>query len=429
MIIGLAILMCLPLIMIAIAVEERQERAGQAVTDIESSWGRAQNVSGIFLFVPYDAPVSETFGAGTISMIRRNTGVVLPARAQYSAAVRTETRSRGIYDVTVYTTDLTIDADFDASDIAELAPPGATVLWNEAVAVVGVSDVRGFQQNPTLSVAGTAVPFLPGPGPSSPDAKFASIHAPLSLMGPPDGLALQTTLTLRGSSQLAFAPVGKDTTARVQSEWPHPSFFGSFLPTQRQVGTNGFDVSWNIPYLARGFGQVFAGTAALSTISEAQFGVRFYRPVDFYQLVSRSLKYAVLFVGLAFLSFFVVELLTGGRLHAVQYALIGAAQVLFYLLLLSIAEHLGFEAAYAIASSATIGLTTAYAASAFGSRKQAGILLAVLSVQYGALYSLLQVEDYALLLGSALLFAVLAVVMYLTRNLNWYRAAPISGEA
>jgi inner membrane protein len=129
------------------------------------------------------------------------------------------------------------------------------------------------------------------------------------------------------------------------------------------------------------------------------------------------------------LSFFVVELLTGARLHAAQYALIGAAQVLFYLLLLSIAEHLGFETAYVIGATATVGLTTAYAVSAFGSRRHAGILLAVLSVQYGALYSLLQVEDYALLLGSVLLFAVLAVVMYLTRNLNWYRLASLSGEA
>jgi len=429
MIMGLAILMCLPLFMISLAVAERQVRAGEATADIESSWGRAQNIAGILLFVPYEASASETFGAGTISTLRRNTGVLLPARAQYSAAVRTETRSRGIYDVTVYTTDLTIVADFDQSDIAELAPAGATVLWNEAVAVVGLTDVRGLQQNPTLSVGGMNVPFLPGPGPSAPDAKFASIHAPLSLVSAPDGLALQTTLTLRGSSELAFAPVGKDTVARVQSAWPHPSFFGAFLPDQRQVGPTGFDVSWNVPYLARGFGQVFAGATALTTISETQFGVRFYRPIDFYQLVARSLKYAVLFVGLAFLSFFVVELLTGARLHAAQYALIGAAQVLFYLLLLSIAEHLGFETAYAIGATATVGLTTAYAVSAFGSRRHAGILLVVLSVQYAALYSLLQVEDYALLLGSVLLFAVLAVVMYLTRNLNWYRLAPLPGEA
>jgi len=164
-------------------------------------------------------------------------------------------------------------------------------------------------------------------------------------------------------------------------------------------------------------------------ISNTQFGVRFYHPIDFYQLVSRSLKYAVLFVGLAFLVFFVVELLTEAQLHAAQYALIGAAQVLFYLLLLSISEHLGFNPAYMIGAAATIGLTTAYGASVLGTRRRTAILFVTLTVLYAALYSLLRVEDYALLLGSLLLFATLALTMYLTRNLNWHRVAVLSGDA
>lgn len=429
LIIGLTVLMCLPLFMISLAVAERQGRASEAATGIEAAWGRAQNISGIYLFVPYETAATENFGPGTISNFRRRTAILLPTTARYAANVRTEQRSRGIFDVTVYTADLTLGADFEPADLARAVPAGATILWSEAVAVIGLSDVRGLQQNAALVMDGMNIPFAPGAGPPGADAKFTAIHAPLGLTAAPDRVALQTTFALRGSSELAFVPAGNDTTVDVQSSWPDPSFFGDFLPTERRIDGGGFGATWSVPYLARGFGQVFADTSDLAKVQEKRLGVKFYQSVSFYQLVARSLKYAVLFVGLAFLAYFAVELVTGARLHAAQYALIGAAQVLFYLLLLSISEHLGFDAAYVIAATATITLTTAYSISALGSRGRAATLFALLSVLYGALYSLLQVDDYALLLGSLLLFAILALVMYLTRNLNWQRVAPLPGEA
>jgi inner membrane protein len=227
-----------------------------------------------------------------------------------------------------------------------------------------------------------------------------------------------------GSRELSFSPLGRRTTAGMASEWASPSFFGAFLPTDRKVGKNGFSASWVVPFLARGFGQSFqtSDDAAAAILTPAS-GVRFYQPVDHYQLVERSLKYAILFIALAFLVFFVVETVSPRRLHAVQYALVGAAQALFYLLLLSFSEHIGFANAYLVASAATIVLTGLYAVSALANKLRAAVLTAILAALYTLLYIILNAEDYALLIGSSLLFVALAATMYVTRKIDWYRAA------
>ncbi|HEX2590633.1 MAG TPA: inner membrane CreD family protein, partial [Rhizomicrobium sp.] len=200
------------------------------------------------------------------------------------------------------------------------------------------------------------------------------------------------------------------------------SFFGAFLPTDRKVSDAGFHASWTVPYLARGFEQSFAvADGVVPRILSQSFGVRFYQPVDYYQLVARSLKYAVLFVALAFLVFFVTETISTQQLHAIQYALVGAAQVLFYLLLLSLSEHLGFALSYLIGAAATVMLTGLYAISVFASRWRAAMLTVILSALYGLLYVILNAEDFALLIGAGVLFAALAATMYTTRKIDWYR--------
>jgi inner membrane protein len=184
-----------------------------------------------------------------------------------------------------------------------------------------------------------------------------------------------------------------------------------------------------VPYLARGFGQSFVTAAnQMDLLQQPAFGARFYQPVDHYQLVQRSLKYAILFVALAFLVFFVVETVSPQRLHAVQYALVGSAQVLFYLLTLSLSEHIGFALSYLIAAGAVVVLTSLYAMSVLASQARAAALFVVLSALYGLLYVILNAEDYALLIGSGLLFAALAATMYVTRRINWYAlTAPAVG--
>jgi inner membrane protein len=256
---------------------------------------------------------------------------------------------------------------------------------------------------------------------------FGGIHAPVRLTeGGGEALRYTMTLKLNGTGQLYFAPVGRDTSVALHSDWPHPKFDGAFLPDEPSddITAEGFKRQWTVPYLRRSLSQEMVSPENLShAVSATSFGVKFYKPVDHYQLVDRALKYAILFVGLSFLAFFLIEVLTGARVHAVQYLLVGAAQVLFYLLLLSVAEHRGFEEAYLWSSAATVGLTFLYAMSAFRSWFGALIVLGVLILLYGLLFMLLREEDYALLVGAMASFAILAVTMFVTRKIDWYQAA------
>jgi inner membrane protein len=266
--------------------------------------------------------------------------------------------------------------------------------------------------------------FEPGIGTMSRSA--SGMHVPLGFSSAPPSLTLETHVGLRGSRELSLAPLGQQTVARITSPWPDPSFFGNFLPVDRHIGTKGFDATWKVPYLARGYSQSFrTATDAMPQLTSAMLGVEFYQPVGFYQLVERSLKYAILFVGLSLLVFFVTELVSAQRLHVIQYSLIAAAQVLFYLLLLSFAEHIGFGWSYLAAAVATVLLTSAYAASVFANRARAGVLAVLLGSLYGLLYVILNQEDYALLIGAVLLFVALAATMYATRKMDWYRLAPL----
>jgi inner membrane protein len=419
----LTVLMAVPLLFIELALGDRQERAAEATQDIASGWGGVQTVAGPMLIVPYEQTVTNLVDGRAVAATQQFTAVLLPTTLNLDTKAQTETRWRGIFAVPVYNADVGMKAVYDKAALEALTPTGAKVLWNEAYVSVLVSDVRGLTGNITMNVNGKAVAFQPGVGVDG--ATAPGIHAPLNLDAAPNGLTLSANITVRGSRELAFASLGRQTTAHLASTWPDPSFSGAFLPNAHHIGPNGFDATWDVPYLARGYGQTF-GTpeAALQSVGSATFGVKFYQPVDFYQLVQRSLKYAILFVGLAFLVFFVAELIMGRRLHAAQYTLMGAAQVLFYLLLLSFAEHIGFAWAYVVAAAGTVGLTGLYAVSAFGGRARAAILSAVLSALYGLLYVLLVQEDYALLIGALVLFFALGTTMFTTRKIDWSRIAP-----
>ncbi|HEY2032044.1 MAG TPA: cell envelope integrity protein CreD, partial [Rhizomicrobium sp.] len=415
----------MPLFIIQIALMDREGRSVEAAGDIASGWGGTQVIGGPMLFIPYEVTDNSTVDANgrSVSLTKRMTAVLLPTALKLDVDAQSGQRWRGIFPVPVYRAKVKMDARFDRSALAGVTPPGARVLWNEASAVTSISDVRGLADNIPMQVNGHSTAFEPGLGQ---EGSFAGgIHAPLHLTAIPDGLTLDTSFTLRGSRELSFAPLGQRTTSSLRSNWADPSFFGAFLPGDRTVRDGGFEASWTIPDLARGFGQRFESpAAAMRSVLDSTFGVRFYQPVDFYQLVQRSLKYAVLFVGLAFLVFFVTELVVDRRLHAAQYTLIGAAQVLFYLLLLSFAEHIGFGAAYFLAAAATVVLTALYALSAFASRMRALSLFGILSGLYALLYVILIQEDYALLIGALVLFFALGATMFVTRRIDWSRVAP-----
>jgi inner membrane protein len=431
LVIGLSVAMAVPLFFIQLAVSDRQQTAASAATEIATGWGGPQTIAGPLLVVPYT--VSETApgpNGAAVSTVRREARMLLPEDLSVAVHADTETRKRGIFSVPVYASRIDLHAKFDKASLQGLLPDGAAPLWNEATLSVSVSDAQGLADNVSLTESGRILAFQPGFGPNflprtndEMGKALNAIYVPLALDGPRD-IVVDTHLVLRGSREINIAPLGRRTVGTIESAWAHPSFSGAFLPSSRNVTDKGFRASWIVPHLARGFGQVFASPdGAMPTFLKSSFGVRFYQPVDHYQLVSRSLKYAILFVALSFLTFFVVETISLQRLHAVQYTLVGAAQVLFYLLLLSLSEHVGFALAYLIGAVATVGLTGLYARAAFNSVGRAGVLAAILGTLYVLLYVILNAEDYALLIGTAVLFMALAATMYVTRRIDWYRLA------
>ena len=420
----LTIVMVIPLFIIELALDGREERASEAVADAATGWGATQMVAGPVLFIPYEVQVQSVVDGKTVVSTDHEEAVLLPTSLNIDARAATETRWRGIFEVPVYRSNIGLKATFGHAAFNGVFPADAHIFWNQAYAAILVNDPRGLAANGSLRVNNNNAIFEPGIGTMSKSAN--GIHTPLGLSDMPQSLTLDTNIGLRGSRELSFAPLGELTVAHMSSPWPDPSFFGNFLPGDRKIGKDGFEASWSVPYLARGYSQNFsAATDAMPLLSSATFGVRFYQPIGFYQLVERALKYAVLFVGLSLLVFFVTELVSAKRLHVMQYALIATAQVLFYLLLLSFAEHIGFGMSYLAAAGATIALTAAYAWSAFTSAPRAGVLAVLLGALYALLYVILNQEDYALLIGATLLFFALAATMYATRKLDWYRVAPV----
>lgn len=412
----LTLVMIVPLMLISSLVNERQRYAAEAAASVAQGWGGTQSVAGPFLVVPYTIAERRDERGAILSPAQSGQIVVLAKALDAAAAPWVEERARGIFRVPVYATDIDLAGSFERPGEMDL-PAGAVLAWDRAWLSVAISDVRGISGAVTLVWAGEArSDFAPGTGASAaPDG----VHVPIALGA--DETSFRLTLRLRGTGRLAFVPAAETFSARIASSWPHPSFDGAYLPEEREVGPDGFSATWRVSHLARPLPQVWDNGAGVG-FAPAEFGVTFFQPVDFYALVDRSLKYAILFVGLSFLVFFLAETASGARIHVVQYLLAGAAQVIFYLLLLALAEHTGFTAAYVAAALACVGLTALYAGPILGGVRRGLGVAAALGVLYGLLFTLLNEEDYALLTGAVASFLALAVTMFMTRRIDWYQA-------
>lgn len=417
--VGIAVMtlvMIVPLLLIASLVDERRSYAYEAAANVAQGWGGQQTIVGPFIAIPYTIPEQRNESGLVVMSPQRGEFVTLARTLDVKATPSVEERARGIFRIPVYASDLELAGSFVRPDTRGF-PEGTEFDWPRARLAVGISDVRGLSGDVALiwNGAGGAA-FNPGTGISS---FYQGVQTPIAL---PEGeTAFTLKLRLRGTGRLAFVPSAEVFSATVSSPWPHPSFDGAYLPETREIGAAGFNAVWRVSHLARTLPQTWNNADAVS-VENSAFGVTFYQPVDFYQLVDRSLKYAILFVGLAFLVFFLIETVTGARIHVVQYLLTGAAQVIFYLLLLALAEQIGFGFAYLAAAVACILLTTVYAGAILGGRLRALAVGGALTVLYGLLYTLLNEEDYALLTGAVASFLALALTMFLTRRVDWYGA-------
>ena len=441
----LALLLLIPIGMVRGVIFERQARRDEAVRDIAASWGGAQRIAGPRLVVPFVVRWQETLDDGKkIERERRDAAVFLPDTLDVDGTLETQTLHRGIFEVPVYRAKLSLRGAFSAADFVPLGVTPSEVLWDRAELVIDLAEVRAIDEI-TLDWDGTKLAFAPGGGRAMQHA--AAVHVPIGARAnAPAKFAV--ALTARGSESIAIAPLGEQTRARVTSSWPSPSFSGAWLPAEREVRGDGFTASWKVASIGRGFPQSWLANdepvrSAHAPASDGEeeyaqrthisdrtaFGVRLLQQIDAYRLAERSAKYAVLFIALTFTTLWLFEVLAKAPLHSVQYLLVGAALCLFFLLELSLAEHLGFGAAYAIASGGIVGLIGGYAWAVLRSAGRAGVVAGVVTTLYAYLFVVLTNEDYALLAGAIGLFAALATVMWLTRRVDWRDVGSQAEEA
>lgn len=430
LVIGLLILaLGIPLMMVRGQILERKQRRDAVVSEVSSTWGNAQTLGGPVLTVPYQ--VHSMDSKGKVVNTSSYLAYFLPETLKVDGRLVPELRRRGIFEVAVYRADLRVSGTFQQPSFAEWEIPSKDVLWDKAWLSIGVPDMRGIRRNVRLVWGGRALQFSPGGGVTG--LWSTGLRVPVS------GLAQERRaypfafdLALRGSQQLRFLPFGKQSAVTLKSSWPDPSFSGGFLPESRSVTSRGFEAAWSVPYFGRSYPQQWreAERAELvpeNAIEESAFGVELYQPVDVYQKTERSVKYGMLFLVLTFLAFFLFEAFSPVLLHPMHYLLVGSALCLFYVLLLSISEHITFGVAYGIASAGILVLISGYSLAILRGKRRALAMSGMLVILYGYLYVLLQAEDYALLLGSIGLFVILALVMFLTRKVDWY--SPRLGKA
>ena len=422
---GLALLTTIPSLFVNSLVEERTERAKDVMQEISGRAGGQEAFLGPSLSIPFSIPPTYKGASSTPGVY-----VVFPTKGEARVRVHTQERHRSLFKVPVYEAELKFDATFDLTGVPSAVPAGAELDWTRAGIVIGVSDPRGALADGTLSANGKTITFVPAEtfGEPNPRLPLAYFGAKVSeLIQPNSAFNVTANLRFSGAQRLTVLAYGKSTHLIAEGDWPSPGFDGGFLPVKRTVSAQGFTGEWFVPFIARGVPAEGTNTA-VSALDRTAMGISFIEMADPYQSVSRSLKYVLLFVGLLFLSYFVFEATAGKRVHPAQYVLVGVAHLIFYLLLLSLAERIGFDWGFLVAGGATVVLLSANARWIFASRVQGLRALFVFSLLYFFIYLLLRLEDNALLVGAVTSFLAVAAVMYFTRDIDWYSSIPDGGS-
>ncbi|PIR92283.1 cell envelope integrity protein CreD [Candidatus Falkowbacteria bacterium CG10_big_fil_rev_8_21_14_0_10_44_15] len=415
----LTLLLLIPLGMIQSLVQEREGRRDDAIKEVSSKWGGEQVLIGPVLSIPYKTYITSEVDGRSATAEKVNYAHILPETLNIEGIVLPEMRQRGIYDIAVYNSNLNISGEFLNPNFAQLSIPEKDIIWNDIIISMGIPDMKGIKDKIALAWDGAEYTLQPGVATGDVIASGVSAKIPLGSINAKEKHVFSFQLMLNGSKALQFAPLGAQTSASLASPWPNPSFNGAFLPDAREVNENGFSAQWKTLHLNRNYPQYWHGQAT-KEIADSAFGVELLIPVDEYQKTTRSVKYGIMLISLTFLIFFLVEMFNRKHIHPIQYILVGLALCIFYLLLLSLSEYINFNYAYLAASIATILLIAGYVKTVFKNNKLALMQSLILIIIYGFIYILLQLEDYALLMGSIGLFIVLAAVMYISRNIDWY---------
>jgi inner membrane protein len=405
----LVLLLLIPSFLVRDLIREREQSQDEVKREISSKWGQAQTVVGPIISIPYEDYINNKRDK-IIRYVH-----LLPEELNIEGDLDTSTLHRSIYEVISYATDLSISGKFNAEELAKNKISVERLMFNKATLTLGITDLTGVMDAIKVKWQNSSYDFNPGLTCKDNFYSGVSVSVPFSSTSKVD---FALNLSLKGSDYLHFIPVGKETNVKLGSKCPNPSFEGDFLPTNRTVDTDGFSADWKVLHLNRNFPQTYTGED--QNINKSWFGVSLMLDVDHYQKSMRSAKYAVLFIAMTFLTFFFIEVINKKRIHPIQYILIGLVLVLFYVLLLSFSEQIGFGPAYFISSLAVVLLVTVYTRSALQSSMNSVIMFTVLTVLYAFIYIIIQLAEYSLLFGSIGLFLFLASVMLASRKVDWY---------
>ncbi len=416
----LILVLLIPSSWIQSMINEREESQQQMVNGISDKWSGSQLIQGPVLVIPYKKLINETDNNNkAVTRVSIENAYILPENLNIKAGVKTEVFHRGIIDATVYNAKISLQGNFNKVYLSKLGIDPALLLFDKARLIFSLSDLKGLKSNPVVHIQGQQ--FLPEP---SYDKTPFDKGLQVSFTAPKDAdFTFSYDLDLKGTNELSFLHTGKTTDVEITSDWNSPSFDGRYLPDTRHITKTGFNAKWRMLYYNRPFPQQWLNDDTVLTskksTDEAVFGVKFNLPVDQYRKTMRTTKYSSLIILLTFVSLFLTEMIRKQRIHLFNYILIGASMIVYYTLLLSFAEHLGYDIAYLISSLSTITLISWFTASLMANKQVALLFGSILTTFYGFIYVLIQLEELSLLIGSIALFVIVALLMYFSRKINW----------
>ena len=446
-IVGLLILlMFIPVLFVSDIIDARADYNRSTRSSVGQEWGGRQSLSGPVLIIPVQETVlvrekREVLDPETgiqklnandkpiyrfvdvEKTLRRAPVYLYPGSFLAEVDTETQKRHRGIFTVPVYSAKAAFTFDFPTNTASDALKGEEILVWDEAELHLSVSSNRALRGAARLTAGDIELRMEPR---ALTDSRIGGVRAPTGDPRRHDQYHLK--LDFNGAETLSIAPVGRDSKVTYRSDWAHPSFFGAFLPDGHDISEDGFTATWSIPHLARPLPQLSRESQDHAARRTTSFGVELYQPNDFYQKSYRAARYGILFIGLTFLTIFLIEGQAKRPTHPVQYILVGLVQSTFFLLMLSLSEQIGFAWAYLVSAAATVALITGFASMALKLGKRALVLGVLLSVLYAVLYLILRSADYALLAGSVLTFGAIAGTMYATRNENWYGAPKAPGQ-
>ncbi len=420
----LILILLIPLSFVKDLIRERGYRQTQVIDEINTKWGNQVVLNGPILKIPYNVFVEEKlFDEKTKTFLKsqkavRHVAYFFPQELDIDASVQTQPLKRGIYESAVYTADTHLNGTFDSLDFSEKEIAKENILWDKATVLFKTSNLKGIRNTVKIQLGEKEYALKPKFDNSYMNTLESSFLENLEAVQK-NPLAFASNFKINGSQTLQFIPIGKETQVFMKSNWHSPSFNGNFLPDieDKKISDNGFEAKWKVLETNRRFGQYFFDS--LPDLSDFSFGTEFLVPIDDYQKTERTSKYGLMIIGLTLLVFLLIQISSKIAIHPFQYLMIGLALVMFYTLLISISEHQNYLFAYLVSGVSVVSLITIYSRSILKNAKFTLLVLGSMFSLYTFIFVIIQLEDYALLVGSIGLFIILSIIMFTSRKIDW----------